>query len=1066
MPASQSRPRCAACGARNRAVARFCSACGTTLAGLSDAAPDAAGERRQLTLMFCDLADSTRLSIEHDPEDLRQILLAYRETCIAAIESCGGTLAHYAGDGLLAYFGFPRANEDDAARAVRAGLAVLAGLRALNADRAQQGIEPLHARLGLHTGLAVVADLGRGNHVESRAVLGEAPNIAARLQQAAAPDQVVASEATRRLTEGQFRFQDLGPQHLKGLPNPILAHLVLGEIPLRSRFEARGAGTPFVNRVEEMDRLLGIWRSTVTRGVRPVVLEGEPGIGKSRLAHEFRLRADAAAGATVVLGCNERYRTSAFQPVIDWLRAQLGLQEESNAAAQRRRLERVLDQASLPRAVHLPALGGLLGLASTPEETELAASPRRRRRRTIDSLVSFVAAMARANPVLMLVEDIHWADDSTLSFLRVLAEHAAGALLMLLATTRTGASLPASLAQERIVLEKFSPGDARQLAQGLASGRVDAALLERIVARTDGIPLFVEEITRTAMDHVTPGNAGRGQAATDVPMTLRDSLMAQLDRLPEAKSVAQLAAVLGRTFRASVIEAVAVRRGGIQRAALDRALRVLVEARFLEPVGDAPDAYRFRHALIQETAYESLLRSRCRTYHLWVAEILREHFPDHAEAQPEVLAQHLAAADRPAEALLAWQAAAERAGRRSANVEAAEHYRKALALLPRLPATRTTTEAEVRLNVALAAQITITRGNAEQEVLLAFERAYAAAARLGDSGLLIRSLRGMMPFHLVRGDIGAGYRIGLQLMDLLGEESDAGQLIQAWRPFGLCLLYLGRFDEARHRLEAVLRLYDEEKHAGQRFEYGSDPAVLAHCHLAWAEWFLGRRDRSTAHMDASLAQASRLNHPHSMAFALAFKACLEQFEDRPAGARAAAEDLIRIAQPLDYAYWIAWGEILHGWAMARLGDTEAGERELRRGLEDYTATGAGFLRPYALHLLAEVIGPTRREEALGALEDALRGGEANQIGCWRAESLRLKAWLLAGERPELAAQHAREALDIARQQRAEPLIRRAAALLRRLDAGEFAATPGWRPGQPDDAAGDPPSPTERERQRE
>ena len=564
--------RCPACRFRNRASARFCGGCGARLPGGAEAA-EPAGERRQLTLMFCDLVDSTRLAVDRDPEDLRTILLGYREACTEAIEGWGGTVAQYVGDGLLAYFGFPRANEDDPERAIRAGLAILAGMRTLNARLSSEGLGPLRVRVGLHTGLVVIADLGRGAHVEARAVVGDTTNIAARLQQASPPDQVVVSEATRRLAEGHFQFQDIGQQHLKGLPDPVRAHRVVGEFAARSRFEARGAGTPFVDRAEELQRLLDLWRATQAGAGRAIVIEGEPGIGKSRLLHEFRSRIGEAAHVGMVLDCNEHDRTSTFQPVINWLRTVLGPQDDADAGALRRRLEAPPERFGPIPAEHLPALAALLGCATAAEELDLAAAARRRRRRTIEALVAVVLAMGRARPGLLVLEDVQWADDSTLSFLRALADRIAEAPLMLLVTSRPGAMLPARLEQERLVLERLVPGDARQLAQGMAEGRVTAALLDRIVARTDGIPLFVEEITRTAIGHDSRGGGAAGGNVADIPMTLRDSLMAQLDLLPEAKPVAQLASVLGRSFRTEVIEAVAVDRGGMQGAALHRSLR-------------------------------------------------------------------------------------------------------------------------------------------------------------------------------------------------------------------------------------------------------------------------------------------------------------------------------------------------------------------------------------------------------------------------------------------------------------------------------------------------------------
>ena len=995
--ASRNRKVCPSCNLGSASGSRFCARCGAALAA-SAIRPEAAtrradgvGERRPLTVLFCDIVDSTRLTQELDPEDLRRVLLDFREACIGAVEAHGGMVSHYIGDAVLAHFGFPRAHEDDAARAIRAGLRMLAALPALNRRLAGEVAltAPLAARAGAHSGLVVVADLGSGRHAEQAAVVGETTTIAARLQQAAAPGQLIVSEATRRLAPAAFRFAELGELTLKGVMQPLLAHRVLGE-------QAPGAPPPgrhgpFVAREAELRVLLAAWREAAAGAGAALLVEGEPGMGKSRLVQEFRARGGMPAGDAVTLLCAEHDRASAFHPVTAWLLGRLGLPPGAPAATLRARLCGLIAGAGLSEAEIRAPLAALLGCADEADAREVAALPRRRHRRTIEALAALLLASRReGHPLLIVVEDLHWADPSTEGLLRVLAERGAtrGRGTMLLLTARPDwRATPPIPALPTLRLERLAAEEARRLVDLTVAGRLPPALVSRIVARADGVPLFLEEVARAAAE--TPETGG------GIPFTLRGSLMARLDALGEAKPVAELAAVLGRRFEVAVLEAVL---GEAERAPLRRSLRRLVQARFLEPDGPPGEAgvYTFRHALIHDAAYDALLREQRRALHARVVAVLRDRFPQKVAARPEVLARHLAMAGRESEAIEAFEAAARLAAAQAAHAEALAHCRNALALVGKLPEGRRRLEAEMRLNVALAAQTTIVRGNAEPEVLRAFERAHAAAQRLGDAKLTFRTMRGLITFHLVRGDIGAGLAASRRLMRHVAGESDPAVLVQAHRAHGLSLLYGGRFTQARQELRRALDLYDPASHAMQRFDYGSDPAVLALSHLGWVEWFLGEPERARQDSEAAVAAARALDHPHSLAFALAFHACLGQFLGDRAMAHAAAVEAIRVARLHDYAYWTAWGTMLQGWAMAREGDEAGGERLLRQGLQDYAGTGAGLLRPYGLYLLAEAIAARRGEEALALLDEALAEAEAHGIRFWRTQTLRLRAALRDG----------------------------------------------------------------------
>ncbi|WP_161993787.1 adenylate/guanylate cyclase domain-containing protein [Muricoccus nepalensis] len=924
------------------------------------AAPEA-GERRPVTVLFADLVGSSALAARLDPEDLRDLLLAYREAAAAAVTGQGGSLSQHQGDGILARFGFPVAREDDAERALRAALGIA---RAVAALRARLGLA-LEVRVAVHSGIVVVATLGHGVASEPGAMVGEVTTVAARLQHAAGPGEVWVSEATRRLAPRRFRFAPRGEVALAGLPRPVLAHRLEDELP--PGLAAPGpaaAGPPLVGREDELRGLFSAWRDAEAGAGTAVMIEAEPGHGKTRLFEEFRARIGAAGEAAVVVACSAGDEASAFRPLIAWLSAAAALPPRAAPDEARGALAAWLGRHGLAGTEHAAPLAVLLHCATPAEAAEMEAAGRRRRRRGMAAFLAALRAGAGPGTALFVAEDIHWADDSTLAVLRLLADACAArdaAMLLLLTRRPEGHGLPGA-APLTFRLHPLDDAAARRLAAAAAPQGADPALLAGIIARAGGVPIFLVEAARDA------------QADCALPLTLRAGLTARLDALPEAKPLAQLAAVIGRSFRGDMIAALAETVG---LPSARRPLRRLVEVGLMEPEGppEAPTGYTFRHELMRDMAYETLLRSRRATLHLALARLLPERFADLVDQRPELLARHLAAGGAAAEAVAAYERAAARAMRAGAHGEAAGHFRAALEQVPKLPGP-VRDAAEARLQVGLAAQITVARGNAVPEVGEAFATAHAAALRLDDRQLLLRTLRGLQTFHLVRGSVREGHAIGERIMALMEGERDGAALLQAHRPFGLGLLYLGRYREARQHLERVLALYDPARDEPHRFDYGSDPAVLARAHLGWAHWFEGDAAAAFAADAAAVAAARGLDHAHSLCFALAFRCALAQFAGRGDECLAAAGELGAVAAGHDFAYWSAWAAILEGWARARRGERAAGEAMLRRGLEDYRAMGAGLLLPYALALLASLV---LGEEGGALLTEAERLAEAGGI---------------------------------------------------------------------------------------
>ena len=630
-------------------------------------APDA--ERRQLTVMFCDLVDSTRLASQLDPEDYRAVVRAYQQTCAAVIQPFDGHIAQYLGDGLLVYFGYPQAHDDDAQRAVRAGLSILDAMRTLSAHLVHDNGVRLAIRLGIHTGLVVVGAMGGGDRQEQLA-LGDTPNIAARLQGLAAPDTLVISAATYRLVQGYFACQDLGLHTVKGMDQPIALYQVLQESAAQSRLDVaatRGL-TPLVGREEEVGLLLRRWAQSQDGLGQVVLLSGEAGIGKSRLVEVLRERAEREGCTRIVFRCSPYYQQSALYPVIEHLQRLLQFSRDDAPRRSWPSWSRRCRRIALPSDEVVPLLAALLSVP-LPEAryAPLPLSPQRQRQKTLEALLAWLVAEAERQPTLAVWEDLHWADPSTLEFLSLLIDQTPTARLLTLLTCRPEFRPPWSARSylTQLTLGRLGRAQVEAMIERITGGKaLPAEVVQQIVAKTDGVPLFVEELTKAILESGLLREREDRYELTGplpslaIPATLHDSLMARLDRLATGKEVAQLAATLGRTFPYELLRAVSP----LDEATLQQALARLVEAELLYQRGVPPQAtYLFKHALIQEAAYQSLLKSTRQQYHQRIAQVLEAQFPDTAETQPELLAHHYTEAGCREQAIPYWQRAGQQA---------------------------------------------------------------------------------------------------------------------------------------------------------------------------------------------------------------------------------------------------------------------------------------------------------------------------------------------------------------------------------------------------------------------
>jgi class 3 adenylate cyclase/predicted ATPase len=1016
--------------------------------------PHAEGaERRQLTVLFCDLVDSTVLASRLDPEELREVVRAYQDACAKVIVRFDGHVAQYLGDGLLVYFGYPLAHEDDAQRAARAGLGMIDAVTQLNAARSRQGVT-LAIRLGIHTGLVVVGEVGTGARQEQLA-LGETPNLAARLQAVAAPDTLVVSGATQRLLGGFFTCRSLGAHQLKGFVQPVEVYRVLYESTARSRLDVLdGPGlTELVGREEEIGLLRERWARVKEGRGQVVLLSGEAGIGKSRLVKQLKEHVAAEPRAWLTpCHCSPYHQHTALYPMIDVLeRVALRFDREESAAQKLAKLEGLIVQYGLPPGETVPLFAALLSIPLTAEYSALNLTPRQQKQRTLQALAAILMRVAARQPLLFVMEDLHWVDPTTLELLSLLVEESVGSSVLMLLTFRPEFEPPwGDLPHLALVtLARLPREQAAEMTRRVAHGRaLPADVVSQVVAKTDGVPLFVEELTKMVMESgLLREREGRYELTAPlpplaIPTTLHDSLTARLDRLAAVKGMAQLGATLGRTFSYALLQAVSV----WDDETLERGLAQLVEAEFLYQRGRPPEAtFVFKHALIQEAAYQSLLRSVRQQHHHRIARVLEARFPELCETQPELLAHHYTEAGFNEQAIAYWQRAGRRAVERSAHADAVSHLAKCLELVSTLPDTPARMTLELSAQTALAPALIATKGYAAPEVKQAYTRARDLCERLGDTVQLFPVLMGLGGFHYAQGELQMARVLGEQCLALAQRAPDPIHLLEAHLTLGGTLFYLGALESARAHLTHASALYDPGQHRSLAFTYGHDPGVAVLSRSAVVLWLLGYPAQSLEKLGAALALASEIAHPFSLAFALYYSGWIHHFRGEQAVVLQEAERLVALCTEQGFAIFLPAGTIQRGWGLAALGQTDEGAAQIREGLVAWRATGAELVRPYWLALQAEAYARTARHgEALSLLEEALGVVRMNRECWWEPELHRLKGELAlrAGVVPDADAASIEEthacfsqAIEIARQQGSRSLELRAAMSLARMWEG-------------------------------
>lgn len=1037
---------CQACGHGNLVQSRFCNQCGSALRAAPAAAVEAAAqaampaftaERRQLSVMFCDIVGSVALAERLDPEDLHDLLSKFQRLGTKIVEASGGLVARYQGDGILAYFGYPKASEYDAEQAIITGLELVESVGQLGASD-----DKLKVRIGIATGVVIVGEITKSSQMDEPPIVGETPNLAARLQGIAEPNAIIIDERTRRLTGRLFECNDLGMQELKGFARPVRAWRVEGRSRIESRFEAlHSVDVPLVGRQEELEFLSRRWHRVKAGEGQAVVLSGQAGIGKSRLIAAFENQLAAEPYGKLRYSCSPQHQGSALYPVINQLVYAAGIARTDSDERKLAKLRSAF-AAFVRDPLDLLLIADLLSIPTGEAAAETEMSPQVRKLRTFAVLRGVIEELASRQPLLVVFEDAHWIDPTSVELIELCIDAVEHQSLLLIITSRPGFS-PTWTDRSYVAqlpLNRLPRSDASALSRSIAGPKLSDPIFQQILDRADGVPLFIEELTKTVIESDLAAAGGKDAAASSpaaaIPSTLQGSLLARLDRLSPVRDVVQIGAAIGREFTYELLSAVCL----LPQGQLLEALRQLVAAELIYRRTDSPnDSFRFRHALIQDAAYSTLLRNQRRELHARIAGALEERFADRASTEPEVFAYHFSQADLAEPSIKYWQAAAQRAAARAANVEAVDYFDKALTMLQTMPETAERDQGELMLLVGRGIPLTAIRSYAAADVGDNYRRAHELCKKMGTAPKIFPVLQGLYRYYLVGAELQAALDTTHQLLDIAGKSDDPILLMEAHQAQAFSLGFRGELPAAYGHFEKCMALFDPEHFRGRMHLYSTDTATSALCLGALIAWLRGYPDRSADITDKALARAREVNHPYTLAWALSFCAVLRQVRGEVGVTRKLADECVALCRQHDFPFWLASGRIMRGWSLTEEGEQVAtGLRELREGLAGWHQTGARVYAPYFTGCLVEAClvagNPADAVAPLAAIIDSVeRTGE----GWWQPELYRLQGELL-GRTVGPGGDQARcfeQALALASRQGALSLALRAAMSLYRLADG-------------------------------
>jgi class 3 adenylate cyclase/predicted ATPase len=999
-------------------------------------------ERRQLTVMFCDLVDSTTLAHRLDPEDLQDMMRRFLDAWSHTIGRFNGYIAKYMGDGMLVYFGYPQAHEDDAERAVHAGLAILDTVKTLQHDNPHPEF-CVAARIGIATGHVVVGELMGQDTAKERSVFGETPNLAARLQAVAQPNQLIIDPVTKRLVGHEFEFADLGAVSLKGFDAPVQVWQVLSARLSASRFESYRSShlTNFVGREQELALLLGRWHEAVGGEGQVVLLCGEAGIGKSRVTRRLHDRLAEERYQTMPLQCSPYHTNTALYPAITFLRQAAGLATQDSAQTQLEKLNVLARERGIENQDTVALLADLLSIRGEDRDPPLTVSPEKRKDMTLEALVQYLQRLADRSPVLFILEDAHWLDPTTRDLLTRIIDRIRQMRVLLLITFRPEFK-PVWAEYSHVTSLTLSRLPRRQSAELMATmtgGKgLPPEVQQAILAKADGVPLYIEALTENVLESglLTEKNDAVTVKTTlqdlPIPDSLQALLMERVDRLGPAKDIAQTGAAIGREFTYELLQATVEMPDSQLRQALDR----FVASGLIFQEGEIPIAtYHFKHALVQDAAYSTLPKKPRRVLHARIAKALEHQFAERVTREPELLAYHYEQAGLAGPAVEYWHRAARQGAERSANIEALNHFNRALELLKDLPQGLERNALELELLIARGVPLLSVKGYASDDMEHNYRRAKDLSQEHSGSGHQFLAIRGLWVFHLVRGHLANARGLADNLLALAHREQRLDLLIQGHAALGSTNFFLGRFDEARTHLLTVKSLYDPNLHRSQALRYGQDSGISTRIYLARTLWILGEGEQVDTLAREAIGMARELEHPYTLVFTLVFLSWLYSAARNAKRTRELTDEAIAVSTQYSFALGLAWATTSQGWALAETGQEE-GLAQLLQGLAATRATGARTNDTFTLALLADIyLRHNRIDEGLAIIEEAQTLAVAGGERFWHAELLRLKGELLLGRSDpsvQAAEQCLCEALKIAQDQHATMLELRAATSLARL----------------------------------
>jgi class 3 adenylate cyclase/predicted ATPase len=1062
---------CPRCGFESPYGYAFCGRCGAPLTNQNstfipaqiEKQPDKAddnAQRRQLTVMFCDLVGSTALSEQLDPEDLREVMFAYRDACSRVINRFEGYIAQFLGDGLMVYFGYPVAHEDDAHRAVRAGLGIVEAIKNLNPSLEKGRGVKLAVRLGVHTGLVVAGDMATGEQLQPKAVVGETPNVAARVQSLAEPDSIVISQATHRLVQGYFDLRNQGAHSLKGISKPVEIYQVLSESSARTRLDVAAVTgfTPLVGREKEWNAMVSLWEQAKNGSGQVALLSGEAGIGKSRLVHKLKEQVAQEPGAWLTpCQCLSHYQNSALYPIIDLLeRLVLGFEREDTHQQKLSKLEGWLVQYGFSLPETTPLFASLLSIPLGGTYPPLNLTSEQIKQKTFQALLTVLLKRAALQPLLFVMEDLHWADSSTLDLLSQLIDQAPAARICLLLTFRPEFRPPWAMNSymTHFTLSRLPHAQTEAMIGRLTQGKaLPPEVVKDLVMKTDGVPLFVEELTKMVLESgLLKEQEGRFELSgplppLSIPTTLQDSLLARLDKLATVKEVLQLAATIGQEFTYIVLRAVSQ----LDDLALQYELGRLVDAELIYPSGFPPEArYVFKHALIQDAAYQQQLKSRRQISHQRIAQVLEKEFSDTAETQPELVAHHYTEAGLAEQAIPYWLKAGRRAMERSANVEVINHLTKGIELLKKFEETPERIRQELEFLTALGPAQQALKGFGAPEVRQTYSRARELGQRISeargamdhiakDAGAreldqIFPAMWGVWYFYAIYPELKKGKELAEQLVTLARDLQDPALLLVAYRTLGSTLFAYGEPAQALEVLKQGIELYDPQKHRSLAFVYGQDIGVVCRGWVAWSLLLLGYPDQAAKMALEAIDMARELSHPLTLAYALAVGSYTYLLLQKIEQARKLAQESFELSGEQGFVFFYTHSAMILG-VLADADQIEQGVTQTRGGMAGLEAAGAALLLPVHQIGLAEIFASLGKiEDGLAIVAEGLALIERGDEHIWEADLYRAKGdvLLLKGENESEVEDCFQHAISIAKQQSTKLYELRAAMSLSRL----------------------------------